>query len=98
MTSSNVCALLIVAASGLVGFVLNRWFWGTPFSKTDTVGYGGTPLGGTWLMMSGAVTGLLLTMYVGKYYLASDTEWLITGAGSLVVGLGSAIFAMFWRR
>jgi len=73
--------------SGLVAFLTGRWFWSTTYSKTNKAGDGGGPFGGVFVIMSGALVGMLLFGHVFSLWLTPDA----VGVGMIVSMITSPI-------
>jgi hypothetical protein len=89
MLTSILASLVIIAISAGAGYGISNAFWKTDYSRTNKSGDGGGPLGGVWAVMSGVMISLILTLYVGKYFIAeSMIVWTfgIAAALSMVAG------------
>lgn len=77
--------------SGLVAFLTGRWFWATSYSKTNKNGDGGGPFGGVFVIMSGALVGMLLFGHVFSHWLAPDA----VSVGMIVSMITSPVVGFF---
>ena len=72
MLTLILVGIAAVVLSGLVAFLTGRWFWATSYSKTNKSGDGGGPFGGVFVIMSGALVGMLLFGHVFSHWLTPD--------------------------
>ncbi len=75
--------------SGGIAFLAGRKFWASSYAKTNRQGDGGGPLGGVFVIMSGALIGLLLFGHVFSHFLsqqAVEVGMIVSMVTSPIVG------------
>ncbi len=72
MLNLILVGLAAALLSGTVAFLLGRMFWVTDYAKTNKRGDGGGPFGGVFVIMSGALVGMLLFGHVFSHFLSPD--------------------------
>ncbi len=72
MLNSILVGLGAALLSGAVSFLIGRKFWASDHAKTNTRGDGGGPLVGVFVIMSGALVGMLLFGLVFSHFLTPD--------------------------
>jgi len=94
MTSTILFGILAAAISGISGYLISYKFNSSNYAATDTSGDFGSPRGGFFALMSGAMIGLIL------FSLASHLPFLpqgVAGVGmivSLIVGSIAGVTGM----
>ena len=86
MLNLILVGLAAAVLSGGIAFFTNRWFWSTNYSKTNKSSMGG-PAGGVFVIMSGALIGMLLFGHVFSHWLSPDA----VGVGMIVSMITSPI-------
>jgi hypothetical protein len=97
MLTSILASLIIVAISVGGGYAISNAFWKTDYSRTNKQGDGGGPFGGVWASMAGVMLSLVLTLYVGKYFIA-ESMLMWTFGISAVGGMIAGFTPLFRRR
>lgn len=72
MLNLILVGLAAAILSGTVAFLLGRMFWATDYAKTNKRGDGGGPFGGVFVIMSGALVGMLLFGHVFSHFLSQE--------------------------
>ena len=72
MLNLILVGLAAAILSGTVALLLGRMFWATDYAKTNKRGDGGGPFGGVFVIMSGALVGMLLFGHVFNHFLSPD--------------------------
>ncbi|MCC6977502.1 MAG: hypothetical protein IT343_04230 [Candidatus Melainabacteria bacterium] len=77
-------------SGGIACFVGSK-FWNTEYARTNKRGDGGGPFGGVFVIMSGALVGMLLFGHVFSHWLSSDA----VSVGMIVSMITSPVVG-FW--
>jgi UDP-N-acetylmuramyl pentapeptide phosphotransferase/UDP-N-acetylglucosamine-1-phosphate transferase len=95
MFISVLAALAIVAATGWFSYWLSNKFWSSS-AANNTNGDFGTPRGGFLSILGGAILGVVVLAYVGKYFIV---EAVMGPAfiGVLLVGTVAGFIPLFRR-
>jgi UDP-N-acetylmuramyl pentapeptide phosphotransferase/UDP-N-acetylglucosamine-1-phosphate transferase len=95
MLTSILVALLITALTGAGSYWLSNKFWSSS-AANKTNGDFGTPRGGFLSILGGAIIGMYVLVYVGKYWVVAEHM----GAAMIAVLLVGAVagFIPLFRR
>ncbi|MBS1994547.1 MAG: hypothetical protein JSS83_28740 [Cyanobacteria bacterium SZAS LIN-3] len=89
--------LSLLSISGALGYIINEYFWRTPYARNNKEGIAGGPFGGIFIWVSGSLIGFLMTLAIGPFFMEKEAAACVA-FGCLVVGVITGYFPMSKKR